>query len=389
MRALKRFILAAALLACASPPSAATTISGKVTVGGVVWVGSAQPFRASFPIAYTTEVNGASATVYTRPLYVPSDVTAVTPYIRNAYSAGGVGSTFSSNVALYRSDGTGAATGSALGTWLAQTIPGDGSDWTGTSTSITRGTDGKIVELESLPAAATTSCSVTPQVHGTYSASTSTVSPPPAPTASDPTPITWNHFDFATTKRRIIVIGDSICAGVNSTTGVEISAWYQLGPVKDYAVSLLCLPGSALGQWAAYTTTSATWWADGRFLGVDVWIQAGVNDVTGSIPSAMETSMTTIVVRLRQLGVNRIYGQTIAPNNATNETTRTGFNTWMRANSLGLTGVADMAAAWASGGVADGSNAAALDSRADSGDHLHWSDAGQNHVAALVQSIVQ
>lgn len=386
---MKRFaLIAIALFAAACGGDGCTVVGGKVTCGGVCGIGSTGAFRGAFPIAYTTATNGATPTVYTRPFYVPSDVAAVVPLARNAYGGGPVGSSFSSNLALYKSDGTGAPTGTALQTWAAQTIPGDGTDWSGGSVSITRGTDGKIVFLESLPANQLTAIAVTTLTHGTYSANTATVSPPPAPTASDPSPIGWIHFDYNTTKRRIIVIGDSISAGVNSSTGFEISFPYQLMVLRDYAVAQLSLPGSQLVQWQAYASTSAAWWADGRWFGADVWIQVGVNDITGNIPSALEGWFTTIVQRLRAIGAHRIYANTIAPNNATNESTRTAYNAWLRANSLNLDGIADFAAAQSTGGLADNSTGAALYSTFDSGDHLHWSDAGQTQAATQMINTV-
>jgi hypothetical protein len=376
-------------VALAAALSCGSVVGGSVTIGGSVIVGSTNAFRGAWPIPFQTEVNGATPTVYTRPFYLPSDVTSITPLIRNAYSAGGVGNSFLSNVALYKSDGTGAPTGTAFMVWAAVTIPGDSTDWNGGSVSITRGADGKIVELESLPAGTTVSSSVTPLVHGTYSSNTSTVNPPPAPNAADPTPITWHHFDYQTSKRRIIVIGDSICAGAVSATGFEISFPYQVMVSKDYALAQLCLPGSALSQWAAFTTTSAAWWADGRFAGADGWLQAGVNDIGGGSPSTMEANATTIVNHLRALGINKIYANTIAPTNGANEATRTAYNTWLLANSLNLTAVADFAKAQNVGGLADNADLTKLFAAYNSGDNLHWTDAGHTQAAALMSTTVQ
>lgn len=390
---MRRLVAALALLTLAALPADALTITGRVTVAGAVAVkgAAAAPstsFRAAWPIAYSTETNGGTPTVYTRAQFFPSDVTAVTPKIRNAWSTGGVGSSITSNVALYTSDGTGAATGAALGTWLAQTIPGDGTDWSGGSTAVTLGSDGKLVLPMSLAAGATVSCSVTPQVHGTYTASTSTVNPAPAPTASDPTPIAWVHFDYSTSKRKLVFIGDSISVGVNSATGFEISFPYKLGVIKNYAVEQLGLPGSGLGGWAAFGSTSAAWWADGIFnSGVSVWIQAGVNDIAGLSASTMEANFTTIVNHLRNdLGVTTVYANTIAPNNSVSESTRTTYNAWLLANSLGLTAVADFAAKQSLGGLADNTTTSQLYAAFDSGDHLHWSDAGQVQAETMTQA---
>lgn len=367
-----------------------STWKGTVTLvlvdspGAAVWPTTqiVFPFRAAFPIAYATETNGGTPTVYTRPIVLPSDVTAVTLKVRNAYQSGGVGSSFSSNNAVASSDGTGAA-GTNLATFLAQTIPGDGTDAVMGPFGITpRASDNQIVHLMSLPPGALTACSVTPQIHGTYSVSTSTVNPAPTPSASDPTPISWVHFDYSTSKRRIGFITDSIGAGVNSVTGFNHSFPQQLAATKDYAVLALSLPGSSLAGWADYAVTSATWWADGVYNATTAWwIQPGVNDIGGGSSAAMIANFTTIVGRLRALGVVTIYANTLAPNNSVNETVRGAYNAFVRANSLGLTAIYDAAAAQSVGGMADNSNPAILYSAFDSGDHLHPSDAGQTQYA--------
>lgn len=349
------------------------------------------PFRAAFPIAYTTETNGGTPTVYTRSIVLPSDVSVVTATkMRNAYQSGGVGLSFSSNVALASSDGTGAA-GANLATWLAQTVPGDGTDLVlGPTTIAPRASDNQIVHLMSLPPAAVCSCSVTPQIHGTYSAGTATVNPAPGISGSDPTPICWIHFDYSTAKRKLGFITDSIGAGVNSATGFNHSFPQQLAATKDYAVLALSLPGSGLGGWAAFGSTSAAWWADGIYgPSTEWWIQPGVNDIGGGSSATMIANFTAIVAHLRNdLGVIKIYANTLAPNNSVNETVRLAHNSFVIANSLGLTGIYDAAAPQSAGGMADNSNTAVLYAPFDSGDHLHPSDAGQTQFANGVMATV-
>src|SRR6266536_2818018 len=262
---------------------------------GGVGLPSFFPFISSWPIPYTTEVNGGSPTVYTRAQRLDSSVTSVVPRIRNAYQSGAVG-TITSNVALNSSDGAGGA-GPNLQTWLGATIPGN-SDWNGGSVNIMpRAADKKIVLLQSLAPAATVACSVTPLVHGTYSAGTSTVNPAPAPSAADPTPISWVNFDYQTNRPRWVFMTDSIPCGVNGVIGFEASFPYLLAVNKDYAVQQLGLPGSALATWADYLVTSAAWWAAMAPVdsGVGLWLQPGVNDVTGNTAVSMEGWMTTIV----------------------------------------------------------------------------------------------
>lgn len=345
-------------------------------------------FRYAWPIPYATETNGGTPTVYTRAQYIASDVASLSLLMRNAYQNGGVGSALTSNVALYASNGSGVATGSPLLNVTGATIPGDGTDYNSGATAIIRGGDGKIVHLMSLAAGATVSCYVTPSVHGVYNSGTATVNPPPSGGTSDPTPICWVHFDCFTARRRIIFITDSIGAGVNSATGFEIAFPYQLGVAKDYAVMQMSLPGSALSQWADFGATSAAWWADGKFTGSDVWLQPGVNDVAGGSASTMFANLTTIFNHCVSLGANRIYTQTIAPNSSVNEGTRLAYNTLVLANTLGAAGVADFASRQNVGGLADNTTTSQLFSSYDSGDHLHWSDAGHTQAAALCEALV-
>lgn len=366
--------------------------SGGVVTGPGGYGSPLAAFRLAFPIAYSTEVNGGTPTVYNRAIYVPSDVSAVTPKSRNALSTGGVGSSLTCNFAHYASDGSSGATGTAFppGALLGQTVPGNGTDLSMGSHTITRGPDGKIVQCQSLAAGATCSCSVTPSVHGTYSAGTATVSPPPSVSGSDPTPICWNHFDILTTRPRVVFITDSIGQGVNTVIGFENSFPQQVAASKDYAVCALSLAGSTLQQWAAFGSTSAAWWADGIFgASVIVWVQLGVNDVGGRTGAQMYGDLTTIVNHLRNdLGVVNIYANTIAPNNSVNETSRTGYNGLLLANSLGLTGIGDFAQKQNVGGLADNGAGTSLFSSYDSGDHLHWADAGQNQAAAIVSGML-
>lgn len=384
-----------ALLVLAALPADALTVTGHVSLGGAVAIkgAAAAPstsFRAAWPIAYSTVTNGGTPTVYTRAQFFPSDVTSVTPKIRNAYQSGGVGSPITSNVALYMSDGTGAATGSALNTWLAQVIPGDGTDWSGGATAVTLGSDGKLVMPMSLAASALVSCAVSGLTHGVYNSGTSTVNPAPSGGASDPQPIGWVHFDYSTSKRKLVFIGDSISVGTYAVTGFEISFPYKLGVIKNYAVEQLGLPGSSLQQWSAYGTTSAAWWADGIFnSSVSVWIQVGVNDIAGLSATAMEGYITLIVNHFRNdLGVTTVYANTLAPDGSVSESTRLAYNAWLLANSLSLTGVADFAAKQNVGGMADNSNSAILYAPYDVGDGLHWTDAGHIQAETLAQSIV-
>jgi hypothetical protein len=350
---------------------------------------TASAFRTNWPIPYTTEVNGGTATVYTRAQFFPSDVTAIHSEDRQRESGRRCRRIHYVQRCTVTTDGSGAASGTALQTWLSQSVPGDGSFWSGGSTAITRGSDGKVVLLQSLAPAATVSCSVTPLVHGTYTAGTSTVSPAPGASGSDPTPISWVEFDYTTSRPRVLVMGDSIPCGVNGVVGYERSWPYQLGVNKNYAVQLLGLPGSSLAQWADYAGVSAAWWARGIFdSGVKFVLNLGANDVPGGVAATMYGYATTIINRARALGVVDVSICTIAPDNAVNEPARTGYNSLAATNSAGATRVIDIAAKQNVGGVADNGAGTALFASYDSGDHLHWTDAGQDQVTTLVSASI-
>jgi hypothetical protein len=172
-------------------------------------------FRVQTPFPNTVNANGPTPTVYVAPIYIPSDVTQFTLHMANTWNQGATGDSALTgvNIAIYRSDGTGLPTGSPLSEWDNQTIPSDGTDWIAPGpTTATRGTDGKVVLVHSAPAttsvAYTLSCN-----HGTYTANTSTVNPVPSPTGGDPNPICLMHYEFVTSRRRIVVLGDSISIG--------------------------------------------------------------------------------------------------------------------------------------------------------------------------------
>lgn len=374
-------------------PSLVGQLQIKAGWEGVIAGGaSAIAFRSAFPIPNSGElVNGGTPTVYKRPMYIPSDVTEVTLRLGNRWSNGGVtgGAAITSNIAIYQSDGTGQPTGSPLGEWLSQTIPGNGSDLVTPTTTIQRGTDGKIVLLNSIEASAVvTSCGEL--THGTYAAATNVVNPAPADSGSDPNPILMTHFDFSTKRRRIITLGDSISVGVLAETGFEASCFYLLGPENDYAIEQLGLPGGGLSTFAQFGGSFANLWADGVFnAGVEVWIQLGVNDIPSG-PTSMESNLSAIVSHLRVLGVSKIYANTVPAQDSYSDSssaTRLAYNNFLRSNSLQLTGIADFDTQQSAGGLNDNTDPTVLWS-AFSVDGTHWTDAGHAQAYALVIGVL-
>jgi len=217
MRQLLRLATIVAL-ASAATPGAATTLSGKVTIRGTVAVKSTVPVtasaRSSGPIPDATGTFGGSAAVIAYAIPVPSDATAF--YVRLSNRTGisnGTGVNVTSNVAVYQSDGTGLPTGAALGSWTSQTVPGNGTELVLGPISVTRGTDGNVVVLYSIPAGVTYA-DARFQSWGAYVLGTTTVNPAPGgwtPNFTDG--VLWITTEFTTAKRRIIVLGDSISVG--------------------------------------------------------------------------------------------------------------------------------------------------------------------------------
>lgn len=349
-------------------------------------------FLSAGPFPNGNVTNGGTPTVYTRAMYIPSDVAVLTARIGNRADFGPVGGgvDISSNIAIYKSNGSGLTTGNPLSKWLAQTISGTGADWVApTPTTVQRGTDGKIVMLMSLDALAVATDNGQLN-YGGYSAGTAVVDPAPAITGVDPNPICLLHYDFITSRKRVVVFGDSISVGVLAATGFEISCFYQLGPNKDYAVEQVGLPGGTLNQFSQFNGAYSNLWTDILFNpGVEAWIQLGVNDILGG-STAMINAFTTIVNHLNALGVAKIFANTI-PAQASyadpGQTIRNTYNAFVRANSLGLTGIGDFDTKQNVGGLNDNVDPTMLYAPF-SADGTHWTDAGQNQAYTIVAATI-
>lgn len=385
------------------------TTGGKFTVDGVGTTGimaaldgrtsnsvpitvTGAAFRSAGPFPNGDVTNAGTPTVYQRPMYIPSDVAELTLRLGNRYHLGGVpgGAPFSSNIAIYKSNGSGAPTGNPLSKWLAQTIPGDGSDWVApAATTVQRGTDGKIIMLMSLPASAVATDNGELN-YGTYAPNTDVVDPQPNAMNVDPNPVLLVHYDFISSRRRLIFLGDSISVGVLAETGFERSFPYQLGPRKDYAIQQIGLPGGTLDEFSQFNGAFSNLWADGLFNpGVDVWIQLGVNDILAG-STVMINAFTTIVNHLRGLGVRRIYANTIPAQSSyldSGQVARATYNNFVRANGLGLDGIADFDTKQNVGGLNDNTDPTVLYAPF-SADGTHGTDAYHDQAYALMAAVV-
>lgn len=358
--------------------SAAATVVGSLT-------------RASGPIPDATTAFGGTPAVLSYAIKVPADASMFTLKLSNRTGiANGVGSSITSNIAVYQSDGTGRPMGASLGTFLAQTVPGDGTELSLGPMAVTRGTDGCIVVVYSVPANANI-CQAQFQTWGAYVQGTSTVDPSPGGWNNYSLGLLWIVPQFITGTRRFVVLGDSISVGASVTAppGFLLSAWNNVAKDKGYSMSIFGMSGSKLSEWADLSTYPALW-VDETFSKADLYVELGVNDLAGRSGAQMYADLTTIVNRAKAAGCVRVYANTIAPDAAfiNNDAERINYNSLLRTNSLGLTGIVDLAKPQASGGMASNGDPTVLYAPFDTGDGLHWNALGHVQAAAAIEATI-
>lgn len=333
--------------------------------------------RGGMPLCNSATA-GSKAT-YIKPFFVPSDVNEVTVRIANRrFDGGGSTEAITTDIAIGTSNGAGGFIGSPT-VYTAQVIPGDGSILTLPTTSVVRGSDGKILIAYYVAAGAVVSFAAQ-TYHGWYVLNSNSVNPLGSPLTQNPSPAFWNHVEYATARRRFVVLGDSISVGCTSSNplsvGFEVASWYLIGTENDYSVSVEGLPGGTLAEFAnpgGYPYL----WDEPLVANSEIAIELGVNDLNGGA-SAMQANLTTIVNRLRSLGAGAIRANTIAPQVSYpgTEVARLAYNSWLMANNLLLDGICDLAAQQNVGGLASNSDASVLHA-AYSSDGTHLSTAGQ------------
>jgi hypothetical protein len=337
---------------------------------------------------------GGTGAILSYAMPVPSDLKTASVGLANRTGTGnGAGNSFVSNVAIYQSDGTGLPTGTAFASYSNQTIPGDGTEVTLGPFPVTRGIDGNIVVVYSVPASINI-CQAQYQNWGAYILGTATVTP--APTGWNPNYVLGLLqivLKGKTAKRVISVIGDSISVGAApggaTPVGFTNSAWNLIGTAKGYAMSIFGMSGSTLAEFAAPVTYPALW-IDQTNAGSDGYIEAGINDLASQTAAQMEASFTAIVTKARAVGYKRIYANTITPSlvYVSNDAVRVAYNTWLRGLPLGITGVVDLAAAQSAGGMADNTTPSVLFAAYDAGDGTHWSAAGHSRAATAIEAVI-
>ncbi len=367
-----------ATLAPASPGSTGVTVTGSVVA-------------VSGPIPDATGAFGGASAVLAYAIKVPSDATQFFLKCSNRTgTGGGVGSNIASNIAVYQSNGAGLPTGPSLGTFNAQTVPGNGTELTLGPIAVTRGTDGCIVVLYSIPALANTSQAQF-QTWGAYVNGTTTVDPAPGGWTPYTLGLLWLVPQFITAKRRVVVLGNSISVGASPVAppGFLACAWNNIANDKGYCMAIFGQSGTRLNQWADPATYPALW-TDELFTGADAYIELGVNDLATDTAAQMEASLTVIVNHVRASGAVNVYANTIAPDSTYigADAQRLLYNAFVRANSLGLAGVVDLAKSQATGGMANNGDPTLLFAGFDAGDGIHWNAAGHLQAAAAIEAVI-
>lgn len=355
------------------------------------WPNSPVAWRSSLPVPMTSGGPGAGNRVYHVPFRTPSDVSSLTN-LRGANRLwnGGTGSAVTIDAALYASDGTGIATGSATSSVSSVSLPGNGTMATlGSSMSITRGTDGRSVLVHSFPDPVYANS--IGNDNGNYTTGTLTVNPAPAITGANPSPVFWFNYGYTTSKRRIVVIGDSIAGGYSpdSSVGWDNAAWNRLMQSQDWAVDVQSVVQyGSLANYAAFATYPALWDQIDDILtnAYALIVQLGTNDLNYLNLSTMQTSLQAIIAHGVAQGVSKILTWTIPPQTGYSDPSniRGQYNTWLRANrvSLGLYAIYDAAAAQSAGGIADNSTQTSIYAGYATVDNTHPSIAGQTQIAA-------
>jgi len=348
---------------------------------GVVWP-AGRSFRLATPICTSSgvipEVGGR---IYAQPLYVPSDVTSVNVRIANRTNSAGVAS-FTSNIALYTSDGTGQPTGSALAVFNGVTIPGDGTVLSVGPFPVTRGSDGKVVALWSVPQS-TSLATMNNDQYGYYVTGTNNVSTNPGGWGVNSGATACVHLELITSKRLLVMIGDSISVGYSAGAGVgfEKTAGNLIAAHKDWALDVegIVQIGS-LGSFANFAGNPFFWDEEKWSSNPDLLINLGTNDIPGQSLSTMQANLATIISHFQSLSSGRIYASTVPPQLAYADAgnVRTGYNSWLLANyaGQGITAVRDRAAKQNVGGLADNTTGTTLFASYDTGDGTHINIAG-------------
>lgn len=266
---------------------------------------------------------------------------------------------FSSAPTVYGVGGTGSVT-----------IPASGAFYTSPWTSVSRGSDGKVLVSLSTPAGSAINYDSMPTGWSNLSAASVSAYPLSGTTASPYNIATW-VLDVQNPVGRYAVLGDSIALGFGASD-LKNGAYQLLQTTAGKTVATMAVGGVKLQDYAAYATK--TWlWDYIDVAGSKVILEAGVNDLGTRTLGQMQADFTTVVGHLRALGATAIYAPTITPSTTYNagDAVRVSYNSWLQTLPLGINGSPDVATA-----VYNGPGDPSHLNPAYTPDGLHLNDAG-------------
>jgi len=337
-----------------------------------------------------------------RTFPVPSDVSRVRVRINN-----GIWNTASQNtgaatinVGVCPSNGSYACAGGAFsGTTTGLSLPGADIDVVAPSTStwytVSQGTDKNVLVIFGMDTASNGSFKESFggfSVWGKYLSGTATLNASPTWTGTDPTPELWVSLEYETSKRRIVVIGDSISKGNSSSTppGFD-AAWPNVvARDKDYGVTVIGIAGASFSTYLTYNS-GPNIYTQPIFTGADCIVALGTNDFSSGVDT-LKAGASQFIPYLRGAGCKAVYLLNVAPCNVSGVSTdRVYWNTYLASTDVppfGVTKVIDIDSAL------DPTHANTLSSTAcgggtcDSGDACHPSTAGQLKIAQTVEAAI-
>ncbi len=387
-------LLAFALLACGPLPSERVSLLRKDKsdivrrrrMGGPVLAGSGTRLPGDWNAGDYALVNGV-------PVSLPSDVTHVDIIGSNDTWVGtptDATDPIVSNVAIGPNDGSDRwidETPDAV--FLGRTFPADGTVDEILNVPITLGVNRQVLLVHTVPGLEipgpgdpTKRIAISALYYGHHAVNTQTVNPLPAWDAVSNNLRAWVRLRYHTSKRRIIILGDSPSNGTNACT-IEQTWPYLLALNHDIAVDPFCGGSLTLGGWGA--DVNQMLWNEPNWAGADVLIAATkVGDATLAQRTA---DFTATVAHAKALGARRIYA-TLGPH----------YEYLEVADNILIEWNATLADEWQARGLAapPADLAAVLDAEGDpynlngdySPDNRHYNAAGQLVALAPIEEML-
>lgn len=279
--------------------------------------------------------------------FIPDDVTQVRIRMRNMTYDAGVdrGDVTGVSIGIGTSDGNFNYSGSPT-VYSGVTIPG-ASDYVSAWTTVARGSDGRIVIAYTVPASTTVAQTIGNNYKAMVVSGTAQVNPIPAGTpGTEGTLCYYLCLEMQTSKRKVVIIGDSIVAGY--TTYFDrpgLGECYGYGLAIDhsrYSVDAHGINGSQLNSYA--DTSGHAWMTYSQnFLDAYVVIEAGVNDLPVKTLSDYQANIAAMISFLQTAGARKIIWQTIMPQTvyAGVDTLRQQVNSYINSGVSGIDAVFD------------------------------------------------